>query len=646
MSDLFFTTDVFLLWHDWSRTLALVVLGLGLVYALLQVRIGRGGGRVTRLLTGGSLRQGLVLGLVLVSVVPSAAMVLLLSERSAHQRHDRIGTRLEGSAEGVASAVDQFLDKHLAAITVAARAISAEQPEDRESLTSSLLLYHGIYDDFLTMLIADAEGQIVTATSNMSGTLGPVSMPAVHDVSDRPYFRQPVADGKSYISEVFLGRDLGSDPIVAVSAPLTNHLGETEGIVQGSLDLGVFRRLDERRPMLDGSVMVLVDREDRVIYSSIVAALEPLQDISLNPMIGTGGKVADGSRFDYIDQVGDVQRSYIGAHAATSNGWQVYMRAPLDQIAEQMGDDYRVGGLLLGVALTLALLLASGLTLRVSRALGDMNRAIERFRLDGKGEEITIPTDTPSEFRPIFGEMRQRSRDLQKTHGRLSQSIRAGETLRRDLTQAVALRDLEIAERTAELESMNERLSSLSKSDPLTGIANRREFDEFAARVWRQAEREAAPTSIILIDVDYFKNYNDAFGHQAGDDCLRKIADALSGCAQRAMDLVARYGGEEFVAILAKTPLVDALGVAVRMRRAVEGLNLPHPESRFGHVTVSLGVAVAHGGSGSSLAATIKEADEALYNAKTAGRDSVVYQKDGAYETIETAAEESSGPVV
>ena len=126
---------------------------------------------------------------------------------------------------------------------------------------------------------------------------------------------------------------------------------------------------------------------------------------------------------------------------------------------------------------------------------------------------------------------------------------------------------------------------------------------------------------------------------------MRKIADALSGCAQRAMDLVARYGGEEFVAILAKTPLVDALGVAVRMRRAVEGLNLPHPESRFGHVTVSLGVAVAHGGSGSSLDATIKEADEALYNAKAAGRDSIVYQENGAYETLETASEESSGPV-
>lgn len=646
MSDLFFTTDVFLLWHDWSRTLALVVLGLGLVYALLQVRIGRGGGRVTRLLTGGSLRQGLVLGLVLVSVVPSAAMVLLLSERSAHQRHDRIGTRLEGSAASMASAVDQFLDKHLAAITLAARAISAEQPEDRESLTSSLLLYHGIYDDFLTMLIADADGRIVTATSNMSGRLGPVSMPAVHDVSDRPYFTGPLSDGQPYISEAFLGRDLGSDPIVAVSAPFSNRLGDIQGIVQGALDFGVFRSLDEQRPVLDGSVMVLVDHEYRVIYSSGQAGLDPLRDISLDPMIATGKTSADGGRFDYVDQSGDVHRSYVAAHATTLNGWRVYMRAPLDQIAEQMGDDYRVGGLLLGVALTLALLLASGLTLRVTRALGDMNLAIERFRLDGKGEEITIPTDTPSEFRPIFGEMRRRSLDLQKVHGRLSQSIQAGETLRRDLTQAVALRDLEIAERTAELESANESLSSLSKSDPLTGIANRREFDEFAARVWRQAEREAVPTSIVLIDVDYFKNYNDAFGHQAGDDCLRQIADALSGCAQRAMDLVARYGGEEFVAILAKTPLVDALGVAERMRRAVAGLSLPHTESRFGHVTVSVGVAVAHGGSGSSLATTIKEADEALYNAKAAGRDSIGYQQDGAYETLETAAEESSGPVV
>ena len=640
MTDLLLTTDVFLLWHDWSRTLAFVVLGLGLFYALLQVSRGRGGSTLARRLTGGSLRQGLVLGLALVSVVPSAVMVLLLSERSAHLRHDRIGSRLEGSAASMASAVDQFLDKHLAAVTVAAGAVSAEELRDPESLNSALLLYHEIYDDFLTMLVTDANGQIIVATSNMTGTLGPVPMLTAHDVSDRPYFRQPVNDGQPFISEAFRGRVLGSDPIVALSAPLSNNLRETEGIIQGSLDLGVFRTLDENRPVLDGSVMVLVDDEGRVIYSSLVAELEPLQNISSDPMIAAGGNAADGSRFDYVAQVGDVQRRYLGAHATTLNGWRVYMRAPLDQIAQQMGGDYRVGAALLLVALTLALLLASGLIRRVSRTVSDMNRAIERFRLDGKGEEITTPSDTPSEFRPIFREMRRRSIHLQKTHGRLNRSIQAGETLRRDLTQAIALRDLEIAERTSELESANERLSGLSKADPLTGIANRREFDEFAARIWRQAARDSAPTSVILIDVDNFKAYNDALGHQAGDGCLRKIAGALSGCAQRAMDLVARYGGEEFVAVLATTPLNDALVLAERMRRAVDELNVPHPQSRFGHVTISLGVAVADGGAGSSLAATIKAADESLYNAKAAGRHCIVYRENGVYETFDSAVDE------
>lgn len=640
MTDLLLSTDAYLIWHDWSRTLAFVVLGLGLGYALLQFALRGSGTRVARFVTGGSLRIGLVVGLTLVSIVPAAAMVLLLAERSAHLRHDRMATRLEESAVTLAGDVDQFMDKHLAAVTSAARAASNDVTRDRASLNGWLLLYHEIYDDFLTMLAADASGRIVAATSNMTGFLGPVDELVAHNVSDRSYFQRPLADGRPFISEVFKGRDLGSDPIVAVSAPIKDVQGTTVGVLEGSLDLSAFRRLDEARPHVDGSVMILVDPQDRVIYASAGTGFAALQNISSDPLIATARLTQSARRYDYVAGARSQERRYLGTFATTDNGWRVYLRAPLDQIAQQMGGDYRVGAALLLVALTLSLLLAGALIRRVSGTVADMNRAVARFRLDGKGERVTTPAGTPSEFRPIFSQMRRRSIHLQKAHARLNASVEAGEGLRRELTQAIALRDLEIEERTAELEAANERLSGLSKSDPLTGIANRREFDDFAARVWRQAARDMGPAAIILIDVDFFKIYNDTLGHQAGDDCLRRIAGALAGCAQRALDLVARYGGEEFVAVLAATSLDDALIVGERMRNVVAGLRLPHPGSPFGTVTVSVGVAAADAASADDRETTIRGADESLYYAKAAGRNCVVYQDDGEYVTFDPEAED------
>jgi diguanylate cyclase (GGDEF)-like protein len=185
-----------------------------------------------------------------------------------------------------------------------------------------------------------------------------------------------------------------------------------------------------------------------------------------------------------------------------------------------------------------------------------------------------------------------------------------------------------------ELEEANQRLQRLSSIDGLTGIANRRQLDQTLEVEWRRAFRNGAVISIVLFDIDHFKRFNDAYGHQSGDECLREVATTLNEQAQRAGDLVARYGGEEFLAVLPDVDLAGALHYAEQARAAIERLAVVHTGSPSGVVTISAGVAAAEARHGGSPRELIARADRALYRAKDRGRNRV--------ETVETE-ERASG---
>lgn len=175
----------------------------------------------------------------------------------------------------------------------------------------------------------------------------------------------------------------------------------------------------------------------------------------------------------------------------------------------------------------------------------------------------------------------------------------------------------------SELDTANQELQRLSGSDGLTGIANRRYFDEHITREWRRARRNASSISLMMCDVDHFKLFNDTYGHQAGDECLRRIAGAIATSLERGSDLAARYGGEEFVVVLCETAIGGALIVAEKIRHAVHALNIPHVGSSLGRVTLSIGLAAAVPEIDDASDNLIAMADKALYDAKHNGRDRV-----------------------
>ena len=181
------------------------------------------------------------------------------------------------------------------------------------------------------------------------------------------------------------------------------------------------------------------------------------------------------------------------------------------------------------------------------------------------------------------------------------------------------------AELYQQLEAANQKLQQLASIDSLTQIPNRRSFDEVLEREWQRLEREQAPLSLILCDMDFFKNYNDTYGHQSGDDCLKEVGKILQQAAQRPGDLAARYGGEEFALVLPNTDTAGAVYVAETILSSIRTKNLIHESSKIiSYPTVSLGIATIIPQSSSSLTWLIAKADEALYRAKLTGRDRYV----------------------
>ncbi len=192
--------------------------------------------------------------------------------------------------------------------------------------------------------------------------------------------------------------------------------------------------------------------------------------------------------------------------------------------------------------------------------------------------------------------------------------------------QRTLTRSLEdkVRERTQELQELNGRLAALSATDGLTGIANRRRFDEALQAEWQRARRAGKPVALALLDVDLFKSYNDRYGHQAGDDCLKAIARLLAAQVHRADDLVARYGGEEFALIVSSVNSTGVIALARAICAALQADARPHASSPFGVVTVSIGVAMLTPGKDNGVERLIRKADEALYQAKANGRNQVV----------------------
>ena len=250
---------------------------------------------------------------------------------------------------------------------------------------------------------------------------------------------------------------------------------------------------------------------------------------------------------------------------------------------------------------------------------GDTTAKIPVFR--GKDEVATLSRAVNS----LVTSLEQQKHLLLAFNTNLDRKVRERTVRLDDLNQKLMAEVSDRKQAEVALQQANQELHRLTMVDGLTGVANRRHFDQYLAQEWQRAVHAQLPLSLILLDVDCFKRYNDFYGHPAGDHCLQQIAKVLSSQVQRSHDLVARYGGEEFAIVLPNTEIEGAVHIAENIRQAVTALQLPHANSLIASfVTLSLGVGTIVPASNSSPSVLIERADHQLYRAKDMGRDRVI----------------------
>ena len=255
------------------------------------------------------------------------------------------------------------------------------------------------------------------------------------------------------------------------------------------------------------------------------------------------------------------------------------------------------------------------------RVPGAQHRDILRAAVD-RGEEIIAAEAVEDWIDDVIAAQGVASnREIQMADGRWL-DVRTRPT--DDGGRLSVFSDITVAKRAAaELLAVNAKLDDLAHRDGLTDLSTRRAFDESLEREFGRSRRSRSPLSLLLIDVDWFKRFNDAYGHPAGDECLRAVARCIQATARRPTDLAARYGGEEFAIILSETDARGAFVIAETLKAAVRDLQLEHNGSEKKIVTVSIGVATYEGSGDLEISKFVRRADEALYGAKAAGRDRV-----------------------
>ncbi|MEC9405699.1 MAG: diguanylate cyclase [Pseudomonadota bacterium] len=553
----------------------------------------------------------LALTALAIAVGSVVAGVLFVSAGAAHEQSLQRAVRDAG--QSAQHAIASYLAHHKHAVE-AARAI-LQQVDARSPHASRLLAgIHQAHPGLLTMIVADSQGDIVAASPTHTASGLPV-LGQGHNVADRPYFTRARDGSDVWLSDVFRGRGFGDDVIVALSQRINGPQGEFAGVVQAALDLSELR-IELGDTDEDPYSYAIIDNQNRAVFASSANTIKPLDSVADRDWLKMGQATPAGEPFRLSE---NREHDWLGLFMPLPQGWTVAVATPVNRLYQY---DIRMLAGLVGLLLTI--LLAAWATARVLArrvALPVSNMAAEMARLDFGARPPSFPSSGPLEVHLLAGSLRRLLSRLSDTHGELQEALARESEARQHLQNEIQDREQIIQARTLELHEANMALEQLIRQDGLTGLGNRRLLDERLTVAWNDCARQGEWLALVLIDIDHFKAFNDTYGHQAGDQALKKVAHSLQQSVHRAADLAARYGGEEFCVLLPRTALSGAEQFAQTIVEAVRRLGIIHGGGVNGLVTISAGVAVLRPQAGGCPADLVAQADRALYQAKADGRD-------------------------
>jgi diguanylate cyclase (GGDEF)-like protein len=449
-----------------------------------------------------------------------------------------------------------------------------------------------------TLLIAGQDGRIQCSTNNMYVGL---------DLSDRPYFQQAQETGRFVLSDFLLSKPLQTPTVMAVY-PVSALSGTSDAVVLASVNLDWMSKIMNNLGGRAGISAVLVDSAGTVLAAPAdqhSAVGRPLDNLPLMSAISDRALRSDQDEGSLSFTAVDGTRRAVSFIRIAGTNARLIASIDEDTVSAAVSRDIRTAYLQLAFVVVFvllgALIAAEKLVINPIEMLADMAKRFGEGDLSARAARNRLP----AEFVP--------------------------------LARAFNAMAAQLGQRERELIESNDRLTVMASIDMLSGLANRRGFQSRLDFEWMRAQQYGSNLSLLMIDVDHFKLFNDTYGHLEGDSCLTRLGETLSGIAADTMGFAARYGGEEFCLLLPNTDPVRAVEIGETVRTAVLRLCLPHITSGHMIVTVSIGVAAARPNESLRPGELIEAADAALYAAKHRGRNTVV--EHGFVQVSESAAE-------
>ncbi|MBD2253456.1 diguanylate cyclase domain-containing protein [Nostoc parmelioides] len=587
----------------------------------------------------GGIRRKLIASFLIVALIPLLLLASINKQTTQKALTDNARQTLSVAANETAHRIDAFIDGNLNAVRVEAilpglaRYLSLtpqlrdDSPEMQLATETLSRLSRKDMLNILSYSLLDLNGKNVldTDTSNIG-----------KDESGENYFKKPLETGLSYVSSMKNSPKIPDLVTIFFSSPVRNAKGDILGVLRISYNATVVQQLVTRQTEMSGAKSFAILLDENNIYLAHSAAPELLFKSIVPLPLDVVTKLQKKGRLlnaplkelatneSKLKQALDNKQSYLLASLdATGNQvnliaiahlkykpWSVLFAQPLAIALAPVEKQTRDAMFLFAFIASVVTIIAFSIGQLLTKPIIYLTNIVSQFTAGNL--DIRAKINSRDEIGQLATSFNDMALQLQT----------AFETLEQRVNERTA--ELIIAKEKAE--EANQKLEQLVNIDGLTQVANRRCFNGRLQTEWKRLAREQQPLSLILLDVDQFKFYNDYYGHLRGDDCLIKIAQTVQQTVYRPADLVARYGGEEFSVLLSNTDLTGAIKVAQNIQQAIQDQAIPHARSDIKDiVTVSLGITCVIPKQDINPDTIIALADKALYNAKQQGRNRYCY---------------------
>jgi diguanylate cyclase (GGDEF)-like protein len=477
----------------------------------------------------------------------------------------------------------------------------------------------------------------------LHATLLKVERP-VFDARTRPWYKEAIAAKKPIWTNIYAGFTPGT-VFIAASQPLYDASGKLVGVSGTDISLLGIQAFLAQNPVSPMGKTFLIERSGLLVASSgkeppfrVVEGQSPQRvnafdsqsplikatTQSLRQQVGDFAKIQQQLKFNYMIEGRSQFVQVVPFSQKPGLEWLIVIVVPESDVMAQIHAGTQTTFWICFIALMGVIGLNALISYRMIRPIRDLSQASQKIAQGDYSDYVRV--SKIRELNTLTVSFNQMSQEIQQSHRQLGDYSRSLEQKVSARTQALRI---EIKQRTVAetaLQAANQELQRLAYLDGLTQIANRRQFDERLYQEWGRMKRDRLPLSLILCDVDYFKQYNDTYGHQEGDDCLRKIAKAITSALRRPSDLAARYGGEEFAVLLPNTSLTGVIEIAKSVQVQINSLKLPHQSSKVSqYITASFGVASMLPNDETTSEQLLIQCDQSLYQAKLEGRDRIAH---------------------